>query len=416
MAMVSSDSPSSAETSGTWLEVFITFFKLGCTSFGGPVAHLGYFHKELVERRRWLSDAHYAQLLAVCQFLPGPASSQLGFALGLTRAGWRGAISAFVGFSLPSALVLFVVAGLMTSVEGDWLTSVIHGLKLVAVVIVTDAVWGMAQKLCQTWLTRAIALMVASGLLLITFMDGVALGISVALTQILMILLAAVVGFILKPSVEAQASALLTLNYGRKLGSIFLLLFTLLLLLTLPVLNQYDVLVMASDFYQAGALVFGGGHVVLPLLESSTVAVGHLTNEAFLAGYGAAQAVPGPLFTFAAYLGALVPAGATPALQALVAITAIFLPGFLLLLGVLPFWAQLSEKVAVRQALVTVNAAVVGLLLATLVTPVISSSIVNVWDVAVALGGLMLLRKWHWPPLAVVFFCVVSIMLIYSFT
>ncbi|UTW50073.1 chromate efflux transporter [Bacterioplanoides sp. SCSIO 12839] len=414
--MASSDSPSSADTSGTWLEVFITFLKLGCTSFGGPVAHLGYFHKELVERRRWLSDAHYAQLLAVCQFLPGPASSQLGFALGLTRAGWRGAISAFVGFTLPSALVLFVAAGLMTSIEGDWLTSVIHGLKLVAVVIVTDAVWGMAQKLCQTWLTRAIALMVASGLLLMTFMDGVALGISVALTQILMILLAAVVGFILKPSVEAQASALLTLNYGRKLGSIFLLLFTLLLLLTLPVLNQYGVLVMARDFYQAGALVFGGGHVVLPLLESSTVAVGHLTNEAFLAGYGAAQAVPGPLFTFAAYLGALVPAGATPALQALVAIMAIFLPGFLLLLGVLPFWAQLSEKVAVRQALVTVNAAVVGLLLATLVTPVISSSIVNVWDLAVAVGGLMLLRKWHCSPLAVVFFCVVSIVLIYSFT
>lgn len=406
--MASSHSDSTQQTSGHWLEVFFTFLKLGCTSFGGPVAHLGYFHKELVEKRRWLSDAQYAQLLAVCQFLPGPASSQLGFALGLTRAGWLGAISAFIAFTLPSALMLFALAWLLTGMEGDWLNTTIHGLKLVAVVIVSDAVWGMAQKLCHTWLTRTIALLVAGCLLLLPFAGPE--------WQILLIILAGVAGFILKPEVADQASAGLRLNYGRRTGSAFLLLFIILLLLTLPLFNQYNLLTMAQHFYQAGALVFGGGHVVLPLLESSTVTAGHLSAETFLAGYGAAQAVPGPLFTFAAYLGALVPAGASPALQALVAIVAIFLPGFLLLLGVLPFWAQISAKKAVRQALVTVNAAVVGLLLATLVTSVISSAIGHVWDVVVVIVGLALLRKWQWSPLWVVFFCVVSSMLIDSFT
>ena len=407
----------SSQPSGSSWEVFITFLKLGLTSFGGPVAHLGYFHKELVEKRRWLSDAQYAQLLALCQFLPGPASSQLGFALGLTRAGWLGAISAFVAFTMPSALLLFAFAMLIGEVQSAGLSVVVDGLKLVAVVIVADAVWGMWQKLCDARLTRAVALIVAVFLLLMPVLGYASPG-----WQIAVIVLAGLLGVWLRPEIPSSVAAAegLNLRYGRRLGLLLLLLFLGLLLLTLPEVRQQAGVSMAQDFYQAGALVFGGGHVVLPLLEANTVGAGVVSADDFLAGYGAAQAVPGPLFTFAAYLGALMPTGSgltvsAPALQALIAIIAVFLPGFLLLLGVLPFWAQMSRYVAVRHALVTVNAAVVGLLLATLVTPVASSAVRDLADVLIVVSGFALLRGWgaavglpamRLSPLTVVLWCV----------
>ena len=406
-------SPPSSPPSGSAWEVFITFLKLGLTSFGGPVAHLGYFHKELVEKRRWLDDALYAQLLAVCQFLPGPASSQLGFALGLTRAGWLGAISAFVAFTMPSALLLFVFAMLIGEVQSDGLSVVVDGLKLVAVVIVADAVWGMWQKLCDGRLTRVVAIIVA-----VSFLLMAVLGYASPVWQIAAIVLAGLLGVWLRPEIPSSVTAAegLRLRYGRRLGVVFLLLFLGLLLLTLPDVRQPAAVAMAQDFYQAGALVFGGGHVVLPLLEANTVGAGVVSADDFLAGYGAAQAVPGPLFTFAAYLGALLPAGSTPELQALIAIIAVFLPGFLLLLGVLPFWVQLSRYAAVRHALVTVSAAVVGLLLATLVTPVASSAVSDLTDVLIVVLGFALLRGWgaavglpalRLSPLTLVLWCVV---------
>ncbi|WP_235015585.1 chromate efflux transporter [Oceanicoccus sp. KOV_DT_Chl] len=282
--------------SGSVVEVFMAFLKLGLTSFGGPVAHLGYFHKELVEHRGWVSESHFSQLLALCQFLPGPASSQLGFALGLLRAGWLGAIAAFVAFTLPSALLLVFFAWLLPSIPEGNADAAIHGLKLLACAVVADAVWVMAKKLCPDWYRRGLALVATTVLVLIVSVWA----------QLLVVVAGAVAGMIFCRQTVSSMQPIIQLPYGRRFGLVLLVLFLLCLGLAF-VPAEFGLVAIARTFYQAGAMVFGGGHVVLPLLESSVVVSGWVSAENFLAGYGAAQVIPGPMFAFAGYLGASIP-------------------------------------------------------------------------------------------------------------
>jgi chromate transporter len=384
--------------------VFRIFLRLGLTSFGGPVAHLGYFRTEFVERRRWLSEAAYADLVALCQFLPGPASSQVGLALGLSRAGYAGAFAAWAGFTLPSALALIALA-LGVAQAGDALASgagagLLHGLKVVAVAVVAQAVWGMARSLCPDTPRRA--LMLAAAAALIAWPGTV--------MQLAVIALASVIGLAaLRPSADT-AHEPMTVPVGRRAGALWLLLFAA-LLLGLPLLAAAlpsQALAMADAFYRAGALVFGGGHVVLPLLQASVVPTGWVGNDAFLAGYGAAQAVPGPLFTFAAFLGASMQSAPTGWAGGLLALLAIFAPAFLLVAGALPFWERLRAQPRVRAALMGVNAAVVGLLLAALWNPVITSGIRGMGDALLAAVALVALMKWKWPPWVVVAGCAAT--------
>lgn len=409
-------SPPAAATSrppARWrqvLEVFVVFLQLGLTSFGGPAAHLGYFHTAFVQRRQWLSDAQYADLVALCQFLPGPASSQVGMALGQLRAGGWGALAAWLGFTLPSALLLIALAlglGLSHAVgqEGTF-HGVLHGLKLVAVAVVAQAVWGMARSLCPDRLRAALAL----GAAVLTLGLSAHLGASV---QLLLIALGALIGWRwVRPALPASTATDLALSHlgiSRRTGAALLVL-CLLLGLALPLLahgTESPLWQAASVFYQAGALVFGGGHVVLPLLQGGVVQPGWLSSDQFLAGYAAAQAVPGPLFTLASYLGALLPlslgSGAWSAwLGGLLALVAIFLPAALLVLGALPFWAALRAHAVAQRVLAGVNASVVGLLLAALYDPVWTSAIHSRQDCALALLYLALLAVARVPPVAVV--------------
>lgn len=382
-------------------QVFLIFLRLGLTSFGGPVAHLGYFRHEFVERRRWLSEAAYADLVALCQFLPGPASSQVGLALGLSRAGYAGAFAAWAGFTLPSALALIALA-LGVAQAGDALGSgagagLLHGLKVVAVAVVTQAVWGMARSLCPDTPRRA--LMLGAAAVLIAW-PGTAL-------QLLVIGVAAVIGLAAMRPPSDTAHEPLPVPVGRRAGALWLLLFAA-LLVGLPLLAAAlpsQALAVVDAFYRAGALVFGGGHVVLPLLQASVVPTGWVNNDAFLAGYGAAQAVPGPLFTFAAFLGASMQSAPSGWAGGLLALAAIFAPAFLLVVGALPFWEHLRAQPRVRAALMGINAAVVGLLLAALWNPVITSGIRGVGDALLAAVALLALMKWKWPPWAVVAGC-----------
>lgn len=362
------------------LEVLLAFLKLGVTSFGGPIAHLGYFRSEFVGRRRWLDDRAFTDLVALCQFLPGPASSQVGFALGLLRAGFPGALAAWIGFTLPSAALLVLFAYGAGSIEGSALgQGLLHGLKLVAVAVVAQAVWGMARSLCPDRPRAAIGTL-AAGLLLLA--PGAA-------AQIGAIVAGGLAGLLL-PAEAALPSPPLALAVGRRLGVVCLALYAVLLVLPTPALF--------AAFYRSGALVFGGGHVVLPLLRDAVVTPGLVPEGAFLAGYGAAQAVPGPLFTFAAYLGS-VAAGLPGAALALVAI---FLPGMLALLGTLPFWDALRVRPRAQAATRGINAAVVGILGAALYAPVWTSAVQRPADVALALAGFVLLTVWRAPPLVVV--------------
>jgi len=383
--------------SGAW-DVFRAFLGLGLTSFGGPIAHLGYFRREFVERRRWLGDGQYAQLVALCQFLPGPASSQIGFSLGLLRAGWRGAAAAFLAFSLPSALLLFGFAALvphLTSVSG---LAAVHGLKLVAVAVVAQGVYGMARQLCPDGPRATIAALAAA----------VLLSTGEAWFQVLVIALGMVAGLLVCRGALPLAGGAVPVRYGPRLGGVLLIAFAL-LLFGLPALTGDGHLPdVVAAFYRAGALVFGGGHVVLPLLEEAVVAPGWISQADFLAGYGAAQTVPGPLFTLAAYLGARLPGPEGGALGAAVALVAIFLPGFLLVAGVLPFWRALSARPAAARAIAGANAAVVGLLGAALYDPVWSSAVRGPLDVAVALVGFALLTAWRASTLIVVLWCVAA--------
>ncbi|QNU60698.1 chromate efflux transporter [Vreelandella titanicae] len=373
-------------------EVFWVFLALGLTSFGGPVAHLGYFRTAFVERRQWLSEQAYADLVALCQFLPGPASSQVGFALGLLRAGPWGAAMAWLAFTLPSAIILVLFAFGAAVLDGPIGSGIIHGLKVVAVAIVAHAVWGMARNLCPDKTRTGIAL---AAVLTVVLVSG-------PLGQVSAIVLGGLAGLTLcRDSAAATASESLHFPVTRKAGMVALGVFAGLLIL-LPLLAGMAVwLDIADAFYRSGALVFGGGHVVLPLLEAEVVQSGWLTPGEFLAGYGAAQAVPGPLFTFAAYLGALLP-GINGLVGALLALLAIFIPGFLLLVGVLPFWNQFRQWGSAQALMRGANAAVVGILGAALYQPVWTSAIIGAEEFSLALTGFLLLTVWKLPAWVVV--------------
>jgi chromate transporter len=374
------------------LEVLGAFFKLGLSCFGGPIAHIGYFHEEFVVRRRWLDEATYTNVVALCQFLPGPASSQVGFSIGLIRAGYLGALAAWTGFTAPSAIALVLFAFGAAAVKGPIGLGLLHGLKLVAVAIVAQAVWGMSRSLCPDRQRASIAATAALLVLLCTS----------ALVQLAVIVMGGIVGLWLCRNVAPAAPGVVTVSVSRRAGFLYLATF-LILLLGLPLLHRLSPGVALFDaFYRSGALVFGGGHVVLPLLRDAFVTPGWVTDDAFLAGYGAAQAVPGPLFTFAAYLGAVV--GITPhgLAGALLGIVGIFLPGMLILLGVLPFWETLRARAGAQAAMRGVNAAVVGLLGAALYNPIWTTSVKATGDFVVVLLSLVLLTVWRAPPLVVV--------------
>ena len=379
---------------GTFVEVLLVFFKLGLTSFGGPVAHLGYFRTEFVERRKWLDDKSYSDLVALCQFLPGPASSQVGIALGLGRRGWGGALAAWIGFTLPSAIALILFAIGLSHWTVFAQSGAVHGLKIVAVAIVGQAVWGMAKSLCPDRLRAGVA--IASTLLVLAMPS--------AIGQITAIVLGGVIGrWMLKLEL---LSIVQHRDYGvsKVTGAIFLSMFVALLVL-LPViasLTHSPIVTVFSDFYQSGALVFGGGHVVLPLLQTSVVPSGWISNEVFLAGYGAAQAVPGPLFTFAAYLGAAMPSPFGGWLGGFALLLAIFLPAFLLVIGALPYWETLRQRVGVQRSMAGVNAAVVGVLGAALYDPVWTSAIHSKTDFGFALAAFGLLVYARLSPVLVV--------------
>ena len=377
-------------TSGSCLEVFAVALRLGLTSFGGPIAHLGYFRDEYVVRRKWLDETSYADLVALCQFLPGPASSQVGMAIGITRAGLPGALAAWLGFTLPSALLLiafaFGIKTLGTAATAGWL----HGLKVVAVAVVAQAVWGMAKSLCPDRQRATLAIAAAI----------VALGWPTAGGQLVAILSAGIIGWLLFVPTAIVSHDGAQISISKRVGVFAWLLFFA-LLLGLPALRplaQLHELEVFDSFFRVGSLVFGGGHVVLPLLQTEVVVPGWVSNEQFVAGYGAAQAVPGPLFTFAAYLGAVMNGWS----GALLTLIAIFLPAFLLIVGALPFWEILRANKKFQSALSGVNAAVVGLLLAALYQPVWISAIHSRADFAVGLSGFALLMFWKWPPWLVV--------------
>ena len=379
---------------GTPAEVLAVFLRLGLTSFGGPIAHLGYFRDELVTRRRWLDDAAYADLVALCQFLPGPASSQVGFALGMMRAGWPGALAAFAGFTLPSAVALVVFALTAARLSGPLGDGALHGLKLVAVAIVAQAVWGMARTLCPDRQRAAIAV---AAVALLAFVPG-------AFGMVGAILTGAALGLALGPAAVPGpgTGAALAVPIPRwvALGALAAFLGLLVLLPLAAGLGQGWA--VADGFYRAGALVFGGGHVVLPLLQAATVAPGWVAPDAFLAGYGAAQAVPGPLFTFAAYLGAVLGPAPNGIAGAALALGAIFLPGFLILVAALPFWDRFRGMARAQSVMQGANAAVVGILGAALYTPVLTGAVADLRDLALALACFVLLTAWRAPPWLVV--------------
>ncbi|MGB4583368.1 MAG: chromate efflux transporter [Rhodoferax sp.] len=382
------------QSRGSAIEVFLAFLKLGLTSFGGPVAHLGYFRTEFVQRRKWLDDSSYADLVALCQFLPGPASSQVGIALGLRRAGWVGALAAWLGFTLPSAVALILFAFGVLRWAGLAQSGAVHGLKVVAVAVVAQAVWGMARSLCPDRLRAGLAVLAALLVLAMPSAGG----------QILAIVTGAVVGRWALQLEHLPAAQHQDPGISQTTGALLLLLFAA-LLLVLPLLAAVIPSPLASavaSFYRAGALVFGGGHVVLPLLQLAVVPTELVSNALFLAGYGAAQAVPGPLFTFAAYLGAVMSVPPGGWLGGLLLLAAVFVPAFLLVLGALPFWELLRQRDGVQRAMAGVNAAVVGVLGAALYDPVWTSAIHARNDFGLALAAFGLLVFGRQSPVRVV--------------
>ena len=379
---------------GSLLEVLQVSTRLGLTSFGGPIAHLGYFHEEYVKRRKWIDEQSYADLVALCQFLPGPASSQVGIAIGIARGRLLGGIAAWIGFTLPSALALiafaFGVGAFASAADAGWL----HGLKVVAVAVVAQAVWGMARSLCPDRERATIAVLAS----IVTLAWPTAIG------QLSSIAVAAVVGLMIFPGTASSSISHMRFPIGRKTGMAAWIIFFA-LLLGLPLLRQIwtsHALEVFDSFFRVGSLVFGGGHVVLPLLQSEVVGPGWVTNEQFVAGYGAAQAVPGPLFTFSAYLGAVMGKAPNGLPGALLTLVAIFLPSFLLVAGALPFWDLLRSVPVFQSALKGINAAVVGLLLTALYKPVWTSAIYSPADFGLGLVAFGLLMFWKCPPWLVV--------------
>jgi chromate transporter len=393
-AQVATDDVLNDRSKRSFLEVFAVSTRLGLTSFGGPIAHLGYFHEEYVKRKKWIDEQSYADLVALCQFLPGPASSQVSIAIGIARARLLGGVAAWLGFTMPSALALiafaFGIGAFASAADAGWL----HGLKVVAVAVVAQAVWGMARSLCPDR-ERATIAVVAS---IVTLAWPTAIG------QLSSIAIAGVVGLIIFPGTHSSSLSHMRFPIGKKTGiaawSIFFA-----LLIGLPLVRQIQpshALEVFDSFFRVGSLVFGGGHVVLPLLQTEVVGPGWVTNEQFVAGYGATQAVPGPLFTFSAYLGAVMgtePNGWTGAFLTLIAI---FLPSFLLVVGALPFWDLLRAVPAFQSALKGINAAVVGLLLTALYNPVWTSAIHAPADFGLGVVAFALLMFWKCPPWLVV--------------
>lgn len=379
------------------LELFLIFLRLGLTSFGGPIAHLGYFRDEFVSKRKWLSEHAYADLVSLCQFLPGPASSQVGMAIGYSRLGVWGTILAWTGFTLPSALVLILfglgVTHFDLSVHAHWL----HALKVIAVAVVAQAVIGMGRKLCPDKERITLAVIACTVVLLL----------QTAFVQILVLIGAGIFGSLyLQTSKELPPEPLH--RGSRGVGAAFLSLFVA-ILIALPLLRSFSpnqALSLVDSFYRSGALVFGGGHVVLPLLQAEVVPTGWVTNDLFLAGYGMANAVPGPLFTFSAYLGAVSSKSPNGWAGGFLTLVSIFLPSFLLIIGAIPFWEKLRSYQRVRRGILGVNAAVVGILLAALYHPVWTSAILSGKDFALALGGFLLLEFWKLPSWLVVLFAV----------
>ena len=391
---------SQTQKRGTAAEVFSAFLKLGLTSFGGPVAHIGYFRDEFVTRRKWLDERAYADLVALCQFLPGPASSQVGMAIGLSRAGYAGAAAAWTAFTLPSAIALVLFAFGITAfgdaAQAGWL----HGLKVAAVAVVALAILGMARSLTPDKERASVAVLAAA----------IALAVPSAWGQVGAILLGAVTGLTLLRGDAPTGHASLPLTVSKRTAIAALIAFFG-LLAGLPFLaagTESQGINLIDAFYRAGSLVFGGGHVVLPLLQSEVVPPGWVGNDAFLAGYGAAQAVPGPLFTFAAYLGAVMGPAPNGWAGAAICLLAVFAPSFLLVVGVLPFWEELRRQPLAQSALMGVNAAVVGLLLAAFYNPVWTAGIMNGTDYVLAMGAFLLLFLWRIPPWLVVAICAVT--------
>ncbi len=382
------------KTSHRFLPIFLIFLRLGLTSFGGPIAHLGYFRDEFVTRRQWLTERSYADLVALCQFLPGPASSQVGIALGLSRSRYTGALAAWMGFTLPSAIALILFAQGIANYRDVLSPSVLHGLKVVAVAVVAQAVWGMARSHCPD--TPRITIMATATCF--TLLVPSALG------QVGVIAIAAVISLLLFNPEKGAEHTPLPIVMRRRVGLLWLALFFA-LLMGLPLLTAIfpnQSLSMVNTFYRAGSLVFGGGHVVLPLLQAEIVPSGWVSNDTFLAGYGAAQAVPGPLFTFAAFLGASMNQTPTGWLGGTVCLLAIFTPSFLLVVGTLPFWEYMRRNTRIQAALSGINAAVVGLLLSALYQPVWTSAIHAPQDFGLFLVALIALMFWKLPPWLVV--------------
>src|SRR5271156_2563384 len=384
----------------TPLEVLRVFLKLGLISFGGPIAHIGYFREEFVVRRRWIGDAAYSDLVALCQFLPGPASSQVGFSIGLIRAGYPGALAAWIGFTLPSAIILVLFSYGANALHGALGAGVLHGLMLVAVAVVSQAVWGMARTLCPDRQRASIAALVA---LLYLFSPS-------SIIQVWAIVLGGIAGLWFCRSAASAGMESIAAPVSRTAACVSLAIFTV-LLIGLPLLQGLGLPSSAAQFeafYRSGALVFGGGHVVLPLLRDAFVTPGWVSDDTFLAGYGAAQAVPGPLFSFAAYLGAVTGLSPHGVAGAALGLVGIFLPGLLILVGTLPFWDAFRSRASALAMMRGTNAAVVGLLAAALYNPVWTSSVTTPGDVGIVLVGFVLLTVWRAAPVLVVVVAVVA--------
>lgn len=374
--------------------MFVAFLRLGLTSFGGPVAHLGYFRDAFVTRRGWLTERAYADLVGLCQFLPGPASSQVGMAIGLSRAGYAGMLAAWLGFTLPSALLMMLFAIGVHATGMPVAAGALHGLRIVSVAVIAQAVWGMARTLCPD--ARRVTLMAIAAC--------IALLVPAAWLQVVVIVAAGAAGLMLLPRLASGAHDPLPLHVSHRAGVLWLALFAA-LIVALPIAAaalHSHALAVVDAFFRTGALVFGGGHVVLPLLQAAVVTPGWIGDSAFLAGYGVAQAVPGPLFTFSAFLGASLRDAPNGWIGGTIALVSIFAPSFLLVAGTAPFWERLRRSARMRAALAGVNAAVVGLLLAALYYPVWSETIVAPSDFAAALVAFVALVFWRVPPWAVV--------------
>lgn len=394
--MINSVSQDALEKSSqSFWQIFWIFLRLGLTSFGGPVAHLGYFREEFVTKRKWLNEHSYADVVSLCQFLPGPASSQVGMVLGYSQRGYLGVIAAWLGFTMPSAIALIIFA-YGVSGNSQWISpEVIHGLKVVAVAVVAQAVWGMAKSLCPD-VSRITVMTITACLMLIfpAFIWG----------QIAIILIAGIFGAWYFSPKQLAAHEPLPIQMRHSVGVFWIVLFFA-LLLALPALSDFypsQALAMTSAFYRAGSLVFGGGHVVLPLLQAEVVPIGWVSNEIFLAGYGATNAMPGPLFTFAAFLGASTSGTPSGWVGGMLCLLAIFAPSYLLVMGALPFWETLRRNTKVQAALMGVNAAVVGILLSALYDPVWTSAIHKPIDFALGLVAFVALMYWKVSPWIVV--------------